>query len=407
MSQGELAVKILNDNSVISKVEKGQRVCTPDLRDQIKVALDAEDLPVTASACQHFRVKLNEWYNVINKRELAKAKDIQQQLAIIKLAPHEKELNTLYDLFDCKLLIGLNKLEAARKILKFFDARVKELKDMQLYYYYYNKGTYEVKHERNQEALDFYMQAHEIIQHHKEQDLILYFNIAHCCERLGLVSRAIAFLEKARDLAGDSQKGVFELKIYNALATLYIQTGHFNGAKKLLTTCLTKAEQLGSNERVGIALINHGFLYRIGKAWETSIEYLDNALPYLEKGSRNYLETYYQKGRCLVSMKHYTKATSLLEEIEKEAESNEVYTILFKSLRHMMPPNISSSIEYIESVAIPYLVKNYYYSAALDFCEFLRKHYKKKREQRQSKLLNITEIVCDIHNRMIEGGVVE
>ena len=406
LSQTELGQKVLSDHATISKMEKGERNYTSDLLKKTKKALGVEGLPLNDKELENYRVKLREWHHTISERDWVKAKEMQKNLAVIKFMPYEKELNALYDLHKCRHLIGLGELDAAKPILESFDIRVNELKNMSLYHYYYNKGTYAFKKKHNSEALDFYMKAYAFIQGGMEKDITLYFYIAHCCERLGFVFRAIAFLREAHELL-EGNKYVSEFYIYNYLAILYIQTGHLQDAKKLLDICITNAKDIRNKHYKGLALLNHGFLYRVGEDWDIALEYLDEAFEYLDKGNRNYLEAFYQKITCMIEAGYTSDIFALLTAAEKRAEGDEEYTIHFKALGYMCIPTKPGSLKYLESVAIPYMLENGYYCAALDYCKFLRRHYKKRPSKYQSRALKIAQTICDINDRMLEGGVLK
>jgi len=406
LSQETLAKKILCHHTIISKIEKGDRECTNEMLFDMKKAMDAEILPLFDNELEHFELKLQEWYHVINEREWGKAKKMQEKLAVITFNTNAKELNMLYSLFDCKLLLGQDDLKGAKSILDALDAQADGLRDMPLYHYYFNKGTYETKNKRNKEALNFYLEAYKLMKGRFEKDITLYTNIAYCYRELGLFSRAISFLEEARKFV-KNEDSIPEFNMYNSLATLNIQTGRLQDAKNFLDICLTKAKNMGKKRYIGIALLNYGFLHRVNKDWNISIEYFDKALETFEKKERNYLEALYQKILCLIQIQYFTAAVKLLSEAMAWARDNEEYTISFESLKHLLTPNAKDSIEYIESVTVPYLVKNYYYYAALDFCSFLREYYSKKRISRQAKALEIAEIVWDIHSKMYEGGVIK
>jgi len=93
----------------------------------------------------------------------------------------------------------------------------------------------------------------------------------------------------------------------------------------------------------------------------------------------------------------------LLKGIELSG-NDKTYYILFESLGHLMTPNESKSIKYLESVAIPHLKANVKI-VALEFCEFLLKHYEKKGTLKQ--ISNMQNIANHIYKDILEGGVFE
>jgi len=302
--------------------------------------------------------------------------------------------------------LGENDLEPAKEILDAFEINLNELSDIQLYHYYCNQGTLNVKNARNSEALGFYLQAYELMKCGLEKSVTLYYNIAICYSRLGRVAKSTVYLEKAHELFSGEQKNFPEFTIDNLLAKNYIKTGNLQVAKMLLNKCYVKALHDNDKFYIGMILCNYGYLYRIAKKWNTAIEYLDEAFGYFEKGSLNYLETLYQKIRCLIEMECYSLCTNLLAERKKLSKESELYSILFESLAHLATPNNNKSIKYLESVAIPYLLENKLNWVALDYCEVLRKYYKKKGTGFQTKSYKMAETICNINKEMLDGGVI-
>jgi len=405
-SQAELAQNILVDQSLLSKIETGTIDCPNELLRAIKKALDVEGLPMLEPERLNFKDKLHQWYDVISERDFVKAREMQKKLSVITFLHTDRELNIFYDLFHCRLLLGENDLEPAKEILDAFEINLNELNDIQLYHYYCNQGTWNIRSGLNSEALDFYLQAYELMKCGLEKCVTLYYNIAICYFRLGRVAQSTTYLEKARELGSGEQKNIPEFAIDNALARNYTQTSYLQGAKMLLDKCYTKALRDNNHENIGRVLLNYGFMYHVAKDWNNAIEHLDSALSYLEKGSLNYLEMLYQKIRCFIETECYSSCTRLLAEGKMLSKENELYSILFKSLAHLTTPNNDKSINYLETKTIPYLLDKKFNYTALDYCDVLRKYYKKKGIGFQTKAYKMAEIICNIREEILDGGVI-
>jgi len=411
MSQEELAQAVYSNRTTLCQIELGNQACPDDLLLAIKMALDVEDLPLRDIERVEFRERLYKWYSIISERKLDEAQGLRIKLSIIKLLPHEKELNILFSLFECRLLLGLNELTAADEILDTFV--IEGFSDIQLYHYYYNLGTYSFKVKHNEAALDFYLKAYELMKCGLEKPITLYYNIAISYERLGLITHAIAFLEEAYLIQSPGPGGIPAFHLYSFLGANYAGTGHLQRARHLLD----KAHAIAINEyssnvtastksNLGLVHLNYGFLFRMARKWSVSIEHLDKALAYFDIGDINYLEALYQKTRCFIEMGNTLTCTDLLAVGTKLSSNNEVYLLMFEALTILLNPN-DESVKNMEVNILPYLLKNKLVYPALDYAMFLRDYFRTRGRGFKMRSYVMADMVCTIRNLMHEGGVIE
>lgn len=407
MSQEALANVVFIVRNNLSLIELGKRDCENDLLEAIKKALGVEGAPLRESERPEFRERLYKWHNVIIERDWPVAKEMQKKLSVIKSLPRDKELNVLYSLFDCRMLIGTGDLKASKDILDDFETRLDELSDIQLYHYNDNQGTWNAKSGYNNEALAYYLKVFDFTKRGLEKNLVLYYNIAICYYRVGCIARSVSYLEKAAQLYSNPQKSISEFHIDFLLATNYTRTGNLQRAKIVFDKCYAKALSDNNKTYLGMVLINQGYMYRKAKKWNTAIEHIDRAFDYVEKGNPNYLEALYQKTRCLIQMERFLLCKDLLAEGAELSKDDETYSILFKSLNHLTNLKVDSSVRYIEDITIPHLLEKNLVIAALDYCEVLKTHYEEKGRGFQTKMLKMAEIICNIREKLLEGDVVE
>jgi len=234
MSQEDVAAAAYISRSSLSQIELGIAKCPDNLLIAIKAGMGLENLPLLDTERVAFRDKLYKWHDIINERKLDEAKELREKLSTIKLLPRDRELNILFSLFECKLLLSMDELEAAKKILDAF--KIDKLSDIQLYHYYYNQGTYHIKSNIIQEALDFYLEAYNLVTFGLAKNIMLYYNIALAYYRLGFAAKSTTFLEEAYSLhlAGHDNNNVSEFDIYNLLGVFYAGIGVLQRGKYFL-----------------------------------------------------------------------------------------------------------------------------------------------------------------------------
>ena len=394
-------------NSLISKIEGSVVECTAQMLEEIKVALNAEWLPFNEAQRIKYKERLQRWYKLISEREYEEATKMQEKFDCIVCLSHETELYILFKLIECRLLLGLDNLKDARKILDSLTKThsLSEFNDMQLYHYYHNQGLFNYKNNQVSKASDFYLNAYGIMKCGFEKDIPLYFNIARSYGKLGYCSLAISFLLKVKDLCIVEPNNFYAPFVDNSLAINYIKTGQLQLAKKLLEECLVTAKKDDNKTYIGGIYCNFGYLYRKDKNYDLAFDYLEKAFDYFEKGSTEYLEVLYQKIRCQVDRGSYIECPKLISEGKKMSRDNLMYTIMFESLSNIITIKEATSIKYLEKRAIPLLLKNNLSYVALDYKYFLWEHYMSN--DKNGKASDIANDICKMHKDMFKGGVVE
>ena len=64
-SQTELGILIFESRAKVSEIESGKIICSDEMLNRIRNALDFNNMPVLDSECREFLDSLNQWHNVI------------------------------------------------------------------------------------------------------------------------------------------------------------------------------------------------------------------------------------------------------------------------------------------------------------------------------------------------------
>jgi len=405
VSQEMLGMEIGCSRAGVYQLESGKQSCSSSVQWEIKRALGVEGLPFTEFERKSFRDKLYFCNKLIDEGNFIEAKDGLEKLSVIVFLPCDWELNALYNLFYIRLLLKLNDVEAATAILTDLNQLAPEFDNELNHFYYFNKGTVCSKSGNYKDALDCYLKSRDFMKGGFEENQWLFYNIAYCLSKLSYVFSTIVFIENGYPFQAAEQHTLTSFALEHILAKNYLVAGHVKKAKKLLANCLEKAKSKDDKMLISLILVDFGHLYRINQDWCTAVEYIEDALNYLQKGSVSYLEALYQKVRCHIGMGNFPVCKTLLQEGHELSQSNKIYAVLFEALDHLMTLNDDKSMSYIEDVAIPLLLEVSAKTTALDYCKILQKHYSKKGTLK--KQLSIEKIVAGIYEDMLEGGVIE
>ena len=410
MSQETLARDALFNRTTLSYIEQGKHECNEETLRAIRKVLGVVDLPLYEAERMAYKDALYKWYAIISERKLEEADELRAKYSIIKLLPQDKELNVLFSLFECRLLLGLGELVKAKEILDAFVVDV--FSDTQLYHYYYNQGTYNIKNKLYQEALNFYLKAYELMKFGFEKDVTLYYNISICYDRLGFISRSVTFLEEACKLNTHIQNSVSMFSLYTSLGARYASLGVLQRSKIFLDKALSIAnsdhntnDNKNTKARVGMVIANYGFMYRMAKEWRRAIEHLDKAVIYFGNDNPLYVEALYQKARVLIEMGDALSCTSLLADGVSLSKGDDDYTMLFAALETLVNPN-DSSAKHLETIILPYLREKKLNIVALDYSMFLRDYYENRGKGFKSRVYAMLYTICNIRDEIYEGGVI-
>ena len=403
VSQEDLGLAVGYERTTISLYESGDSICPEVIQRRIKEFLNAEGIPFNEKEREGFKDRLYIWNSLINERLFDEAKEMQKQLSVITLLPQDVELNVLYNLFRCRLLFGEGNVQAVTEILENIDVALVDANDEIMHHYYYVRGTFSLRQSRTKDAAGYYQKAYKLMKGGLAENKALCFNVALCESRLGRVVNAMILLEDIRGLYSDTD--ILGFLSENLYALNCIRVGQLHRAKKVLEKCHTRAVAIKDKAAMGAVLVNYGCLYQKSKDLHTAIDYLNQAFDCFPEENFNYVDVLYRKVQCLFELKDYPRCIDLLLKGKKLSRGNEVYSICFQALEHLMTLENSKSIDYLEKTAIPYLLKTSENFNALYYCESLRAYYEKK--GRQTKALQMSQIISTIYLDILEGGAIE
>ena len=408
LSQENLANDIGSSTSTINRIERGTIECDHQTLMAIRKALGIEYVPLFDDERELYKSRLFMWYDLICSERLEEAKRMGNELETINFLPFEQDLQTLFALFEARLLLEDNSFKEAEEKLSSLRCPQEEMSPLNLYHYLFCKGLLNYKLGNDETALNFLLKALNTDEGATSKQNILYYYISLCFSKLGKYFHSIIYAELKSGKDGESSTKSLDLYLNNTLAVNYLQIGELLMAKKLLDICIKQARVLKNEIFIGKVIHNMGCVKMCEKKWQEAIEYLDQAFMYFKKGSYQYLENQYQKLYSITMDVGVIKAkrdtvffkTLLESEALAIAEKSERFEILYKSLQHIMTLKVQASYEYITNVTIPYLVRTFDNYEALNYCELLKEHYQKMRNPRKSLMVSAT--IGEIYRNMVK-----
>ena len=396
LSQENLAHDIGLSTSTICRIEQGIAVINGDILKAIKKALEIESAPLLPGENEGFKERLYIWHKLILDNHLIEAKTLQVGLSDIAALPFEKDLATLYRLFEISLMLAEQDFPAAKGGLLSLKASLEDMNNENQYHFYRNMGWLymSIGPDRALEPLEYLLKAYAI---QEKPDGGLYYRIARCYTRLGQPFRSMVMLEKAYKAYGDNKTTTIGLDLDNKMALNYIDIGDTVRAREILEKCLVNAKSIANERYIAVILHNIGSTYAKEKIWDIALDYFMQASEYFRETSD--LINQYYKARCLAALRRFTQCKEILAQGAELPAGMDFCTILYNSINHLITLREPASHEYLETVTIPYLISRNNITESLDYCEILEDFHESRGSTK--KALKFAKIQRDIYKRMI------
>ena len=401
-SQTKLGKDIGYSGSFISRIESRNATCDEQLLKKIRKALGIEEMPLLDEEDAFFRERLHVLREEIRNGRIASAKEMQKSLSAIQHLAFKPDLIRLYKMHEIKVLIRERKYVLAEEKLKQHEPEYDAMDNECLYHYHFNIGSVNMGLGQTKKSLEHYTKAYNINNGNLKKEASLYINIAVCCFRLGSPHNCIDYINEANTLFNEEHSSAMRLRIDNLHGVCLMLTGRLEQSRILLEKSLVRARGLNDTHYIGMIAHNLGCLCIKSYDFEQALNYFNHAFDYLDNDDKIYLENLYYKLRYFVDTKNINMYKKHLFDAEAISTNREGYLILFKSLGHLLSLGDSDSSSYIMDITIPYLMNNYDYFKALDYCELLEAHYEAKRNMRNT--LVVKTVICDIYKKMFYGG---
>ena len=402
--QKDLAAALGCGMPKISRIEKGYWNYSDEDIAVARKFFDVEKAPFTDKELTDFRERLYRWKDLIKNRQMDEARKNQSDLVIITKLPFERDLNTLYRMFEIRLVLAEADVASAEERLLSEAPLIEEATKENQHHFNYNMGSLYIYKQDFKIALQYYLKAHSLETYVLEKDVALDFNLAMCYSMLGKYSLAVGTIEEVYDSFDYNKTGVMQAYLNSVLAINYVRVGQIKRAKRLLDKSISKAFDINSKVHIGAALHNYGCACKKAKEYKEAIDYFDQAFKYYEISDEPYLENMYWKIYCLLQLKETPKAKVLLHQTKPLVEGDAHLSLIFESLSHLITINDEASMDFIEKKTIPHLVEKYEYYRALDYCQVLENKFTIRINNGYKKrLMELKDIIFKMTNEIAFG----
>jgi len=163
---------------------------------------------------------------------------------------------------------------------------------------------------------------------------------------------------------------IYPLYVDNSLALNYLRIGKTKLAKEKLDACVIRAQIHGSKDFSRRAMSNLGRVCIIEKDYDKALGCFEAASTFVNEGEVGHLGILYYKIFCLILMES-PKAINELAYARSISQENEEYSLFFTSLSHFLTLDSDLSVNHIEKVAIPDLMKKHSFHTITEYCDVM------------------------------------
>jgi len=339
---------------------------------------------------------------------------MQEELAQILELPFEQELHMIYIMIAARMQSAEGNVREIEGQLNKVERNLENASNDVLYLYHRNKGTFEYANDIHT-CLSHYLQALDYNDNKLRPDITLLYAIGTCYSHINRPIIAMRYLERAKnEYKGDLSNMVLNA-IDNALADCYIFLGEPEKALTLLTTSLMQARSYGNDLTTIMTLLTLGHVNYKLKNYKESIENNDEVFtlsyhklewPKPQGALNNCVWALVRKAKCLIALTTFAGCTDVLNKAREVAKDDQKSIIEIETARHMMTPNDSASLNYLETVSLPYY-RNYdamgveFIIDTLELCDTLETVYRKRRAAKKADA--IVNIIRGIYKEIIYG----
>jgi len=421
LSQQNMAYAIKKSDNYISNLETGQREITPDLLAEIRKFLEIELAPLLDNEQIFYKRNLDVLDDLLNSNRLEDSKVKLKELSAITSLPYEHELLFAYTVMEVRLLIKESKLDESDERLDDAEKIIDKITDNKLLCQYYrSRGLLCGFRNKVKESLDYYLQVLTLLGDEKP-NLQLLSSIGTAYFSLGKCHHAIRYLERSlADNSGDKTNPLIAY-VQNILALCYMHVGSYDNAKSLFDESALYMRSVDSGQYLAEILGHKGLFSHTTRNYEEAIVYFDEAISYFDEAiktmpanspqykgfTQSYVKLTARKALALIKLGRLAQCSNIIEAVRQKANGDEMLTALIDAVSHQANLNDPASATYLEEVTIPYFRSNTDDSIfiALEICKELKAFYKKKKSK--IKMLNMSDIICEIYEEMFFDDIPE
>ncbi|MCL2571019.1 MAG: helix-turn-helix transcriptional regulator [Defluviitaleaceae bacterium] len=400
LTQSNVANALNKSEMTIVRIEHGQTIPNAETLTKIKDILDIQHAPLLDNELTIYKRRLWVWRALLLTNQLDKAIVMEEELSVIQSLPFERDLIIMYQMIQSTRFLREGNIIDVKEMIDNAKISYNEMSANAKYLYHYACGDMasDKYYNNTTKSLEHYLKALEYKSADAGEDVFVLLKIGRIYSNRGKPFKAIEYLQPIRR-SGDLTN-FFYAWIDGLIGGCYLLLGEYDKAKQLLEDALQQARALVDSVYIAITLSDLALANMMLNNMDEAQSLCEESMDMLKGAMPMYLISLSCMVRILMKKKQYKKAKEAVLEGKSLAKGQpEVFAVVFESLGHLMNLNDDKSTEYLETVAIPFLQGTLQNFIALEICDTLEEHYKKKNTK--IKMLAIAAVSRNIYRGML------
>ena len=367
-------IQALEDHT--NKREQATSSFISKLRDEFGL----HDAPLTISETDKLTEDLHRWKDLIDYGEMQKAEEAMPDLAKRAKLSFRRCLQCLYDLYAARYYQNTGDKRPYKRLMKSLSERQPEFTEICSFLYHHLVAVQAHTENRLHDAHAAFDKAERIDKEDKWGGLPFCYQYGICLSYMGYAAKAIGYLERAMHKAkwstGHDGKinRRYDLHILCVLAKEYSKIGRMDDAIAILDERFKYDTKRGTTSALGFIYHSYGEIYHKMEDYGYALDNYEEAFKYHEEGSEPYIDSLFHKAITLIACDMIDEALDCISKGMRSSRG-EVWKALFDALKHSVSLSDPASLEYMEKVAIPNLLKHGQYEEATSHHEKICKFY--------------------------------
>jgi len=403
----------------ISRIERGQGKCSPEMLEAIKQGLGLENAPMTDFEIEVYTSRLWTWNELLSAGRKDEAAVLQKKLAPILKLPYEKELCLLYSLTETRALhnhiqgdctVVAEKLDLVKAGIDTASIETKHL------FHRLKAGMYYIRGD-NKASIRHYLKTLDLCSVNMKADAALYYNLGTAYFIYGKPLSAILHLEQCRREYNNDIFNHTAHKAAHMLALCYMGMENYSKAIALFEEAIIIERRLKDDLSETQSLACLGTVFLRAKKYDKALKCIELVFSLTNDNDAASFkiqriaglickaECMYKLGKPEKVPELYESAKSIVQSLENlipiDLTQSKMFLTVMECIRLKAAGNKTEYYYYLENEALPLYLANKsgtLFHIIIDICEELETYYRKKRFSKKADSFGL--IARDIYKSM-------
>jgi len=375
----------------------------------LKDKYNLHNTPITESERAALMESLYNWKIIMDYGDMAKAAQLKPILEKSARASYSPSTINLYDLYAAGYYWVTSDMESYNKTMEALEQRSNEFSARHLYHYNRLMAARKYVENNYHEALQAFKTAEKLDKKSEWGGVGFYYGYGKCLSDMGYAARAIDYLRKAQHLGTWSKiydgkpNRRFDIDIDCSLAGNLSKISRVDEALKILDRRVSIEMKRNNKKGIGLTYLGFGSVYLRAKDYDKAVDNFDMSFRYLDEYDEAFKTSLYRKALALIESDNIQDGLLYISRGLNMQTMGDIRRVLLEALNCSVSMDEPKSLEYLETVIMPKLLKYGQYMEVVKYFKLLSEFYSEK--SNYVKALEYSNSALKIHEMLYEERV--